>query len=244
MALRPDNKFTLRTAQMTRSEATAAGIDVGLREYMLRVYNYMAIGLAITGLVAFSAAQSIDLMQAIHGTGLRWVVMLAPLGFVLFISARIHAMKASTAQTVFWVYSALMGLSLSYIFLAYTGASIARVFFITAGTFAGMSLYGYTTKRDLSGFGSFLFMGLIGIIIASIVNIFLGSTALQFTISVIGVLVFVGLTAYDTQSIKLIYSELDSSEVAGKKAIMGALRLYLDFINLFIMLLSLFGSRE
>ena len=244
MALRPDNKFTLRTAQMTRSEAAAAGIDVGLREYMLRVYNYMAIGLAITGLVAFSAAQSIDLMQAIHGTGLRWVVMLAPLGFVLFISARIHAMKASTAQTVFWVYSALMGLCLSYIFLAYTGASIARVFFITAGTFAGMSLYGYTTKRDLSGFRSFLFMGLIGIIIASIVNIFLGSTALQFTISVIGVLVFVGLTAYDTQSIKLIYSELDSSEVAGKKAIMGALRLYLDFINLFIMLLSLFGSRE
>ena len=244
MALRPDNKFTLRTAQMTRSEAEAAGIDVGLREYMLRVYNYMAIGLAITGLVAFSAAQSIDLMQAIHGTGLRWVVMLAPLGFVLFISARIHAMKASTAQTVFWVYSALMGLSLSYIFLAYTGASIARVFFITAGTFAGMSLYGYTTKRDLSGFRSFLFMGLIGIIIASIVNIFLGSTALQFTISVIGVLVFVGLTAYDTQSIKSIYSELDSSEVAGKKAIMGALRLYLDFINLFIMLLSLFGSRE
>ena len=184
MALRPDNKFTLRTAQMTRSEAEAAGIDVGLREYMLRVYNYMAIGLAITGLVAFSAAQSIDLMQAIHGTGLRWVVMLAPLGFVLFISARIHAMKASTAQTVFWVYSALMGLCLSYIFLAYTGASIARVFFITAGTFAGMSLYGYTTKRDLSGFGSFLFMGLIGIIIASIVNIFLNSTALHFTISV------------------------------------------------------------
>ena len=244
MALGTDNKFTLRTAQMTRSEAAAAGIDVGLREYMLRVYNYMAIGLAITGLVAFSAAQSIDLMQAIHGTGLRWVVMLAPLGFVLFISARIHAMKASTAQTVFWVYSALMGLSLSYIFLAYTGASIARVFFITAGTFAGMSLYGYTTKRDLSGFGSFLFMGLIGIIIASIVNIFLNSSALHFTISVIGVLVFVGLTAYDTQSIKSIYSELDGSEVAGKKAIMGALRLYLDFINLFIMLLSLFGSRE
>ena len=244
MALGTDNKFTLRTAQMTRSEAAAAGIDVGLREYMLRVYNYMAIGLAITGLVAFSAAQSIDLMQAIHGTGLRWVVMLAPLGFVLFISARIHAMKASTAQTVFWVYSALMGLSLSYIFLAYTGASIARVFFITAGTFAGMSLYGYTTKRDLSGFGSFLFMGLIGIIIASIVNIFLNSSALHFTISVIGVLVFVGLTAYDTQSIKSIYSELDGSEVAGKKAIMGALRLYLDFINLFIMLLSLFGNRE
>ena len=244
MALGTDNKFTLRTAQMTRSEAAAAGIDVGLREYMLRVYNYMAIGLAITGLVAFSAAQSIDLMQAIHGTGLRWVVMLAPLGFVLFISARIHAMKASTAQTVFWVYSALMGLSLSYIFLAYTGASIARVFFITAGTFAGMSLYGYTTKRDLSGFRSFLFMGLIGIIIASIVNIFLNSSALHFTISVIGVLVFVGLTAYDTQSIKSMYSELDGSEVAGKKAIMGALRLYLDFINLFIMLLSLFGNRE
>ena len=153
-------------------------------------------------------------------------------------------MQASTAQTLFWVYAGLMGLSLSFIFIVYTGTSIARVFFITAGTFAGMSLYGYTTKRDLSGWGSFLFMGLIGVIIASVVNMFLQSTVMHFVISVIGVLVFVGLTAYDTQAIKNIYSESDSDEVYSKKAVMGALRLYLDFINLFIMLLRLFGSRR
>ena len=244
MALGPDNKFTLRTERMTDAQAHAAGIDVGLREYMLKVYNYMTMGLAMTGLVAFAASQSMELMQAIHGTGLRWIVMLAPIGFVFFLSARINAIKASTAQMLFWVYSALMGLSLSYIFLAYTGASITRVFFITAGTFAAMSLYSYTTKRDLTGMGSFLMMGLIGIIIAMVVNIFLQSSTLHFTISVIGVLVFVGLTAYDTQRIKSLYNELDGSEIAGKKAIMGALTLYLDFINLFIMLLSLFGNRE
>ncbi len=244
MALGPENRFSLRTRRMTDAEAYAAGIDVGLREYMLKIYNYMASGLALTGIVAYASAQSTTLMQAIYGTPLQWVVMLAPIGLVILLSARIHNMKASTAQTVFWIYSGLMGLSLSYIFLVYTGASIARVFFITAGTFAAMSLYGYTTRRDLSGFGSFLFMGLIGIIIASVVNIFLQSSALHFVISVIGVLVFVGLTAYDTQRIKAIYNELDGSEVAGKKAIMGALTLYLDFINLFIMLLSLFGNRE
>jgi len=244
MALEPDNRFTLRTAQMDAGQAADAMIDVGLRQYMLRVYNYMATGLALTGLVAFGTSQSPELMQTIHGTGLRWIVMFGPIGFVFFLSARIHAIKASTAQTLFWVYSAMMGLMMSYIFLAYTGASVARVFFITAGTFAAMSLYGYTTKRDLSGFGSFLFMGLIGIIIASVVNIFLASSALHFVISVVGVLVFVGLTAYDTQQIKSVYDELDGSEVAGKKAIMGALRLYLDFINLFIMLLHLFGNRE
>ncbi len=244
MAFGPDQKFSLRTARMSGDQADVAGIDVGLREYMLRVYNYMATGLALTGLVAFATSQSAELMQTIHGTGLRWIVMLGPLGFVFFLSARINAIKASTAQTLFWVYSAMMGLMMSYIFLAYTGTSIARVFFITAGTFAAMSLYGYTTKRDLTGLGSFMMMGLIGIIIASIVNMFLQSSAMHFVISVIGVLVFVGLTAYDTQNIKAMYSELDSSEVAGKKAIMGALRLYLDFINLFIMMLSLFGNRE
>jgi FtsH-binding integral membrane protein len=244
MAFEPDNKFTLRTQSMDAGQAADAMIDVGLREYMLRVYNYMATGLALTGLVAFATSQSPELMQTIHGTGLRWIVMLGPIGFVFFLSARIHAIKASTAQTLFWVYSAMMGLMMSYVFLAYTGASVARVFFITAGTFAAMSLYGYTTKRDLSGFGSFLFMGLIGIIIASVVNMFLASSALHFVISVVGVLVFVGLTAYDTQQIKSVYDELDGSEVSGKKAIMGALRLYLDFINLFIMMLSLFGNRE
>ena len=240
----PDNKFQLKTAQMDKAQTHAAGIDVGLRAYMLRVYNYMSLGLALTGAVAFAASTSQDLMQVIHGTPLKWVVMLAPIGFVIFLSARMHAMKPATAQTVFWVYAGFMGLSLSYIFLAYTGASITRVFFITAATFAGMSLYGYTTKRDLSGFGSFLMMGLIGIIIASVVNMFLQSSAMHFVISVLGVLVFVGLTAYDTQAIKSMYSETDTGATQEKKAIMGALRLYLDFINLFIMLLSLFGNRR
>jgi len=244
MALRPDSRFSLRTGTMTGAQADAAQIDVGLREYMLRVYNYMTSGLALTGIVAFGVAQSQTAMQAIFGTPLFWVVALAPLGLVFYLSARIHAMRASTAQAWFWAYAALMGLSLASIFIAYTGASITRVFFITAGTFAAMSLYGYTTKRDLSGIGSFLFMGLIGIIIAMVVNIFLQSSALYFAVSVIGVLVFVGLTAYDTQTIKEMYSEADDSEVVGKKAIMGALRLYLDFINLFIMLLRLFGERR
>ncbi|MFQ5764693.1 MAG: Bax inhibitor-1/YccA family protein [Rhodospirillales bacterium] len=243
MAGEPDRKFSLRTAPLTGAEAEAVGIDVGLREYMLRVYNYMSSGLALTGIVAFGVSQSTTAMQVIFGTPLFWVVALAPLGVVFYLSARMQAMKASTAQAWFWVFSVLMGLSLASIFIVYTGASIARVFFITAGTFAAMSLYGYTTRRDLSGFGSFLFMGLIGIILASIVNLFLASSALQFTISVIGVLVFVGLTAYDTQAIKSVYSEADSGEVQSKKAIMGALKLYLDFINLFIMLLHLFGRR-
>ncbi|HET6468765.1 MAG TPA: Bax inhibitor-1/YccA family protein [Geminicoccaceae bacterium] len=211
---------------------------------MLSVYNYMGLGLAITGLVAFVVASSPALYMPIFGTPLKWVVMLAPLGFVFFLSARIGSMSASTAQLTFWAFAALMGLSLASVFLVFTGESIARVFFITAGTFGAMSLYGYTTGRDLSRFGSFLFMGLIGIIIASIVNIFIGSSAIQFAVSVIGVLVFTGLTAYDTQQIKETYYELDAADVATKKSIMGALRLYLDFINLFLMLLHLFGNRE
>ncbi len=239
-----NNPYELKTASMNRAQANAADIDQGLRSYMLRVYNYMTMGLAVTGLVAFSASTNDALMQAIFGSPLSFVVMLAPLGFVLFFSARIHKMKASTAQTVFWAFAGLMGLSLSYIFLVYTGASVTRVFFITAGTFAGMSLYGYTTKRDLTGFGSFLMMGLIGVIIASVVNMFMQSDAMHFVISVVGVLVFVGLTAYDTQKIKSIYNAADGGEVQEKKAIMGALNLYLDFINLFIMMLHLFGNRE
>ena len=170
--------------------------------------------------------------------------MLAPLGLVIFLSARLHSMSFTTAQTTFWVYAGLMGVSMATIFMAFTGQSIARVFFISAGTFAAMSLYGYTTKKDLSKFGSFLIMGLIGIIVASLVNIFLQSSALHFAISVIGVLVFVGLTAYDTQNIKNEYDEYHDEETAGKLAISGALRLYLDFINLFIMLLHLFGDRR
>ena len=223
---------------------TGAQVDVGLREYMLKVYNFMATGLGLTGLTAYFVAITPSLFNAIYGTPLYWVVALAPLGFVFYLSARLHKISFAKAQTVFWIFSGVMGLSMAYIFIAFTGTSIARVFFITAGTFAGMSLYGYTTKKDLTGWGSFLFMGLIGIIIASIVNIFLKSPMLYYVISCIGVLVFVGLTAYDTQRIKEMYYAADTAEISGKKAIMGALKLYLDFINLFIMLLHLFGQRR
>jgi len=226
-----------------RAATTQVDIDVGLRRYMLSVYNYMAGGLALTGLVAYFAAAS-GFYQAIVGTPLFWVVLLAPLGMVLLLSFGIQRMSLGATQLSFWVYAALVGLSLAGIFLVYTQASIARVFFITAGTFAAMSLYGYTTRRDLSQFGSFLMMGLIGIILASLVNLFIHSSALQFAISVIGVLVFVGLTAYDTQRIKEMYFEGDGAIIAGKKAIMGALQLYLDFINLFILLLQFMGVQR
>jgi len=229
---------------MGGAQAHPAGVDAGLRTYMLKVYNYMCIGLALTGGVAYAASTSVTLMQAIYGTPLKWVVMLAPLGLVFFLAAKVNTMKASTAQTVFWIYSALVGLSISYIFMIYTGASVTRVFFITAGAFAGLSLYGYTTKRDLSPIRAFLIMGLIGIIIASVVNMFLASSGLHFVISVLGVLIFAGLTAYDTQRIKAVYSAADGSEVAEKKAVMGALTLYLDFLNMFLFLLHLFGNRN
>ena len=222
-----------------------AGIDEGLRRYMLRVYNYMTLGLALTGVVAFAMSNSQTAMQVVFGNQLlAWVVMLAPLAFVLVISFGINKLSTPVVQLLFWAFAGVMGLSLSSIFIVYTGTSIARVFFITASVFAAMSLYGYTTKKDLSGWGTFLFMGLIGIIIASIVNIFLASSMMHFIISIAGVLVFTGLTAYDTQNIKAEYQISDSGEIAEKKAISGALRLYLDFINLFIMLLHLFGSRE
>ncbi|MCF6325950.1 MAG: Bax inhibitor-1/YccA family protein [Devosiaceae bacterium] len=227
---------------------SAAIIDEGLRAHMLRVYNYMGIGLAITGAVAFFFAQwatsSADIFNLVYVSPLKWVVMLSPFAFVLALSFGINKMSFATAQMVFWGFATVMGISLSSIFFIYTGASIARVFFITASMFGAMSLYGYTTKRDLTAMGSFLMMGLIGIIIAMVVNIFLQSSALDFGISVLGVLIFVGLTAYDTQKIKEMYMELDGSEIAGKKAIMGALTLYLDFINLFLMLLRLFGNRN
>ena len=232
-------------------------VDEGLRAYMLKVYNYMTTGLLLTGLVAYffgkASIVTNELGQIIgttsigamlFGSPLKWVVMLAPLGFVFYLSAKINKMSVSSAQITFWIFSAIMGLSLASIFIVYTQASIARVFFISSGTFAAMSLYGYTTKKDLTKLGGFLFMGLIGIIIASLVNLFFQSSALHFAISVIGVLVFVGLTAYDTQSIKNMYYAGDSESVGGKKALMGALRLYLDFINLFIMLLRLFGQRR
>jgi uncharacterized protein len=216
-------------------------IDEGLRSYMLQVYNYMGLGLAITGVVAFLVAATPALYVPIFTTPLKWVVMLAPLGFVFFLGAKIQTMSVSAAQMTFWAFAAVMGLSMASIFLVFTGASIARVFFITAAMFGSMSLYGYVTKRDLSGWGSFLFMGLIGIIIAMVVNLFLQSAAVQFAVSVIGVLVFTGLTAYDTQRIKEMYYELDAADVATRKAIMGALSLYLNFINMFVMLLQLFG---
>ena len=238
MAYEPGNRWTARSSAVPQVE-----IDVGLRQFMLRVYNYMAGGLALTGVVAYFAATS-GLYQAIYGSILFWIVLFAPLGLVMLLGFRLQNMSLGSAQLTFWAYAALMGLSLAGIFLVYTGASIARVFFITAGTFAAMSLYGYTTKTDLSRFGSFLFMGLIGVIIAGLVNMFIASSALQFAISVAGVIVFVGLTAWDTQQIKEMYVEGDGTLVAGKKAILGALKLYLDFINLFVLLMQLLGNRR
>ncbi|WP_152046988.1 Bax inhibitor-1/YccA family protein [Aureimonas psammosilenae] len=232
-------------------------IDQGLRTYMLKVYNLMAVGLAITGAAAyglFSAAVVTDgagdivgltgLGQAVFASPLKWVLMLAPLAMVMFLSFRIHKMSVSAAQTTFWAYAALVGLSLSTVFLVFTQQSVVQVFFITAAAFGALSLFGYTTKRDLSAWGSFLFMGVIGLVLAMIVNIFLASSALAFAISAIGVLVFAGLTAYDTQKIKEMYYEGDGSMVMGRKAIMGALTLYLDFINMFMFLLQFFGDRR
>ncbi len=236
--------FETRSQIGARSQAVAHEVDVGLRQYMLGVYNYMASGLVLTGIVAVMLSSSPEAMAAIFGTPLKWVVMLAPLGLVFFLGARLHAMEASTARTLFWVYSALMGASLSSIFLVYTGESVARVFFITAASFGGLSLYGYTTKKDLSAFGSFLIMGLWGLIIAGLVNMFLQSSAMAFVISAVGVLVFAGLTAWDTQQIKEMYWDGDGSEVAAKKSVIGALVLYMDFVNLFLMLLQFFGVRR
>lgn len=233
----------------TAGAQTGAVIDEGLRSYMLKVYNLMAMGLAITGIAAyatFSAAFGPEGLtafgQAIYLSPLRWIVMLAPLAMVFFLSFRIHTMSVSAAQTTFWVYAGLMGLSLSSIFVVYTGQSIVQTFFVTAASFGALSLYGYTTRRDLSAMGSFLVMGLFGLLIASLVNIFLASSALNFAISVVGVLVFAGLTAWDTQKIKDSYYEADGAEMAGRKAIMGALQLYLDFVNLFLFLLRFLGN--
>lgn len=219
-------------------------IDEGLRAYMLRVYNFMGSGLALTGIVAYTVANIPSIYNVLFGTGAMWVLIIALIGMVFFLSARINKMSVGAAQTSFWIFAALMGLFMSSIFVTYTGVSIARVFFITAGTFGAMSLYGYTTKRDLTGWGSFLMMGLIGMLIGMVVNWFLASAMLYYLVSAVGIIVFVGLTAYDTQRIKEQYYAGDSADIAGKKAIMGALRLYLDFINLFILLLSLFGQRR
>jgi uncharacterized protein len=230
-------------ARPAHGSASDVELDLGLRRYMLRVYNFMAGGLLVTGLVAYAAVAT-GFYQQLAGTPLMWVVLLAPLGAVLLLGFRIERMTTGAAQATFWSYAALMGLSLAGIFLMYTGTSVARVFFISAATFGAMSLYGYTTQRDLSQLGSFLFMGLIGVVLASLVNIFVGSSALQFMISVIGVLVFTGLTAWDTQRIKEVYVMSDPHDVLAKKALMGALALYLDFINLFVMLLQITGQRK
>jgi len=249
--LKEETMADLRNYQTRVSPAGAqagAVIDQGLRTYMLKVYNLMALAIAITGIAAYGtyslAVSNPAFAQLIFQSPLRWVVMLAPLALVFFLSFRINSMSVGAAQTTFWVYSALMGLSLSSIFMVYTGPSIIQTFFVTAASFGALSLYGYTTKRDLSGMGSFMVMGLFGLIIASIVNIFLGSSALDFAISVLGVLIFAGLTAWDTQKIKEMYFEADGAEVAGRKAIMGALTLYLDFVNLFLFLLRFLGNRE
>jgi FtsH-binding integral membrane protein len=237
MAFDPGQRLTARSA------VPQVGIDSGLRSYMLRVYNYMTGALALTGGVAYLVVAS-GLINRIYGTPIFWVAVIAPLAFVLVLSFGIQKMSLGAAQATFWGYAAVMGISMSSIFLVYTGSSIAEVFFITATTFLAMSLWGYTTKRDLSGFGHFLMMGLIGVIIAMVVNIFMQSPAISFAISIIGVLVFTGLTAWDTQRIKEMYWEGDGDVVAGKKAIMGALALYLDFINLFMMLMQLMGNRR
>lgn len=226
------------------SAAAGVSYDAGLRAYMVKVYNFMSIALGISGAVAFMVSSSPALMGAIFGTPLAWVVMLAPLGFVIFLGAKMQTVSAEKAKNYLWIFAGLMGVSLSTIFVAYTNASIARVFFISAATFGSMSLYGYTTKKDLTGMGSFLFMGLIGLIIASIVNIFLKSSALDFALSAIGVLIFIGLTAYDTQRIKQNYYRSADSDMTSKLAVMGALSLYMDFINLFLMMLRMFGDRR
>ena len=251
-------QFDDRFAQVGSSARTGAVVDEGLRAYMLSVYNYMAAGVALTGLTAYVTQMMAvagpraggQLMltpfgEALYLSPLKWVVMLAPLALVFFLSYRVYKMSLPGAQLAFWAFAAAMGLSLSSIFLVFTGQSIARVFFISAAAFAGLSAYGYTTRKDLSGWGSFLIMGVIGMIIAGLVNLWLQSSALQFAISVMGVVAFAGLTAYDTQRIKDSYFEVvGNTALAGQMAIMGALSLYLDFINLFVSLLNLFGERE
>lgn len=234
----------MRSSVIRDNAQPRTNVDQGLRKYLLNVYNYMALGLALTGMISVAVASSPNLLYAIYNSPLQWIVMLLPVGLAIFITARLDHLKASTAQMLFWVFAAAMGLSLSWIFLAYTGVSVAKVFFISAGTFAATSMYGYVTKTDLSRFGSFLFMGLIGLIIASVVNLFMRSSGFSYMISFVGVLLFVAMTAYDTQRIKSFYYATDSYEVATKKSILGALTLYMDFINLFVYMLRFLGDRR
>ena len=219
--------------------------DWGLREYLLKVYQYMALALALTAVISMGAASSPQFINLIHGTPLKWVITFAPLGMAFYMGSRLMSMSVTGAQTCLMIFATLMGLSLSSILMMYTGESIARVFFITAGTFGAMSIYGYSTKRDLTSMGSFLMMGVIGLLIASVVNIFMQSGAMQFIISVIGVVVFTLLTAYDSQKIKAMYYQAQSNaEITQKLAVYGSLTLYMDFINIFIFLLQLLGVRK
>jgi uncharacterized protein len=232
--------------QVLRGRGTTVDstIDQGLRAYMISIYQFMAIGIALTGAIAYFVASQDALMQTIWGSPLKWVVIFAPVPVGLYAQMRINSISAGTAQALFWTYAALVGLSFSVLFAVFTDASIARVFFITAATFAALSLYGYTTKRNLSAFGQFLFIGMVGVFLAIVVNMFMQSAALQFAISIIGVLVFAGLTAYDTQQIKEMYYANDDAETAKKKAVLGALWLYISFVAMFQFLLSLLGDRE
>lgn len=235
---------TIRTAG---AGSRSVQIDAGLRAHMNKVYGLMSVGMLITGAVAWAVGTNDALMASIFGTPLKWVVMFAPLVMVFAFGALINRLSVAAAQLLFYVYAAAMGLSISFIFAVYTGVSITQTFLVTAIAFASLSLYGYTTKKDLSGLGTFLIMGLVGLIVASIVNIFLASSALAFAVSVIGVLIFAGLTAYDTQNIKNTYLQhamVGDQEWLGKAAIMGALQLYLDFLNLFMFLLQFMGNRE
>ncbi len=242
-------QYNDRYAQPAATARTGAAVDEGLRSYMLGVYNYMSAGVLLTGVMAYAVSEIATANPAIanvlYNSPLKFVLMLAPLAFVLVLSFGIHKLSASATQMVFWAFAAVMGLSLSVIFLIYTNTSIFQTFLVTAGAFAALSLYGYTTKKDLSGWGSFLIMGVVGLIIASILNWFLQSGALAFAISVIGLLVFAGLTAYDTQRIKDEYLYIrHDAEMVAKASVMGALSLYLDFVNMFQFLLSFLGSRE
>jgi FtsH-binding integral membrane protein len=220
-----------------------AARDAGLRSYMLSVYNYMASGVLLTGIVALLFYTS-GLAAQVLATPLSWLIMLAPLGFVMVMSFGMHKLQTSTLQMLFWAFATTMGLSMSSIFLVFTGVSIAQTFFAVAAGFAGLSLWGYTTKKDLSGWGTFLIMGVVGLLVALVINMFLQSPAMQMAISAIGVLLFAGLTAYDTQRIKSLYAHVAGTDMMGKVVIMGALSLYLDFINMFTFLLNFMGSRE
>ena len=241
------NQFDPRTTTGVNAAATVgvprAARDAGLRSHLLSVYNYIASGVLLTGIVALLFANS-GLAEQVLSTPLRWVIMLAPLAFVMVMSFGINRISTPTLQMLFWAFATVMGLSMSSIFLVFTGVSIAQTFFAVAVGFLGLSLYGYTTKRDLSGFGTFLIMGVIGLLVAMIINLFLQSPAMMYAISAIGVLLFAGLTAYDTQKIKSMYAYVAGTDMMGKVVIMGALNLYLDFVNMFTFLLNFMGSRE